>query len=183
MVHSGNIDRALKELSKKGSRRFRGYLSALTLALFMWNELEANEESFQAFLSTLEESPEGSAGYKLRHTDLALNPIKEYVLAPRRVTFDEDEDGNIKDDIKVVLSKSTLHDRICKKIQQFRCHTDNWELLVRLIDPTPIDVSSALKDDGPFIGSSRCYTLRDVLLQWQIIQRLPKAIELLKELM
>ena len=201
-THLGNINKALKEVYRGNlygnvqnihtsvrhrtamANGFRFTLSALTLDLFMWNELESDQfqKSFQAFFSFLDESPEGSAANKLRHTDLALNPIKAYVLA-HRVTFDQDdEDENIKDDIKVELSKSILLDRICKKIRQFRfSFPDNWELLLRLIDPTPIDVSSALKDNSPYIGRYQIYTLRDVFFQRQIIQRLPKAQELLFE--
>lgn len=159
----------------------RFHLSVLTLDLFMWNEMESKafQKSIEAFLSILDEAPEGSSANKLRRTDLALNPIKELVLAPR-VAYSLFEDP-------VELSKSTLLDRIRKKIRQMirdelGCQGFELVVLKRLIDPAPIDVRLALKDDSPFIGNSQMFTDRDVFYQWRIIQRLPKARELVKNL-
>ena len=100
---------------------------------------------------------------------------------------------------KVKFSKLKLLDGIRMKIRSMKTKELGSAMLKRLIDPTPIDVSSALQKDQPFLhrltlDEDRLLddegidemridcTLRDIFFPWRIIQRLPKAQELLKHL-
>ena len=189
---SGDIDRAIKYESDWYQERdaeqdldyfelrFRDFssdvimrLSGLVLDLFIYTELKTNEEAWEAFFSILDEAPDDSVEKRLRHTDLAMDKIKGFVLKKYK--------GLMKD------SEDNLFMNCSHAIMKISCDGRHWEVLDRLLDPTPIDLSPRTFDHvwiepEEFFRYEKYVSICNIRYQWMIIQRLPRAQQFIRDL-
>lgn len=145
-------------------------LSSLTLDLFLWELIVIEEKQLESLMSVLSEAPAGSPAFKMMQNEKIMGKIKSYSMP------------------KTALIKLSKLDLEIGVAEELLCLGDwgYYDEAYRLIDAEPFYFKSSVNMEDYerrqyFRWLQYGITDLTVRYQWRIIQRLPRARELLRE--